>query len=115
MSERACPRLIEVALPIREISAKSVRDESLHHGYIPTLYIWWASRLRRGIIHNTGRRILRRLMGLREQGPGAHGERSWCGQARKPGEEVGRIGAVPDDGCRPAGGYRPLPQSLGER
>jgi len=33
-----CPRLIEVALPIREISAESVRDKSLRHGHISTLH-----------------------------------------------------------------------------
>jgi adenine-specific DNA methylase len=37
-----CPRLIEVALPIREISAESVRDKSLRHGHISTLHLWWA-------------------------------------------------------------------------
>jgi len=35
-------RLIEVALPIREISAESVRDKSLRHGHISTLHLWWA-------------------------------------------------------------------------
>jgi len=38
------PRLIEVALPIREISAESVRDKSLRHGHISTLRLWWARR-----------------------------------------------------------------------
>jgi len=42
--ENACPRLIEVALPIREISAESVRDKSLRHGHISTLHLWWARR-----------------------------------------------------------------------
>jgi hypothetical protein len=28
----SCPRLIEGTLPIREISAESVRDRSLRHG-----------------------------------------------------------------------------------
>ncbi len=37
-------RLIEVALPIREISAESVRDKSLRHGHISTLHLWWARR-----------------------------------------------------------------------
>jgi adenine-specific DNA methylase len=41
---RSCPRLIEVALPIREISAESVRDKSLRHGHISTLHLWWARR-----------------------------------------------------------------------
>jgi adenine-specific DNA methylase len=40
----SCPRLIEVALPIREISAESVRDKSLRHGHISTLHLWWARR-----------------------------------------------------------------------
>ncbi len=40
----ACPRLIEVALPIREISAESVRDKSLRHGHISTLHLWFARR-----------------------------------------------------------------------
>ncbi len=45
MSETTgCPRLIEVALPIREISAESVRDKSLRHGHISTLHLWWARR-----------------------------------------------------------------------
>ena len=39
-----CPRLIEVAMPIREISAESVRDKSLRHGHISTLHLWWARR-----------------------------------------------------------------------
>jgi len=44
MSTTPCPRLIEVALPIREISAESVRDKSLRHGHISTLHLWWARR-----------------------------------------------------------------------
>jgi len=40
----ACKRLIEIALPIREISAESVRDKSLRHGHISTLHLWWARR-----------------------------------------------------------------------
>lgn len=43
-SRQACPRLIEVALPIREISAESVRDKSLRLGHISTLHLWWARR-----------------------------------------------------------------------
>lgn len=38
------PRLIEVALPIREISAESVRDKNIHHAHISHLHIWWARR-----------------------------------------------------------------------
>src|SRR5262245_4394625 len=44
MANIICPRLIEVALPIREISAESVRDKSLRHGHISTLHLWWARR-----------------------------------------------------------------------
>jgi adenine-specific DNA methylase len=44
MTATVCPRLIEVALPIREISAESVRDKSLRHGHISTLHLWWARR-----------------------------------------------------------------------
>ncbi|MBM4038869.1 MAG: DUF1156 domain-containing protein [Planctomycetes bacterium] len=44
MPEQACPRLIEVALPIREISAESVRDKNIHHAHISHLHIWWARR-----------------------------------------------------------------------
>lgn len=40
----SCPRLIEVALPIREISAESVRDKNIHHAHISHLHIWWARR-----------------------------------------------------------------------
>ena len=35
---------IEVALPIKEISAESVRDKSIRHGHISTLHLWWARR-----------------------------------------------------------------------
>jgi len=38
------PRLIEVALPVREISAESVRDKGIHHGHISRLHVWWARR-----------------------------------------------------------------------
>lgn len=37
-------KLIEVALPIREISAESVRDKSIRHGHLSTLHLWWARR-----------------------------------------------------------------------
>ncbi len=39
-----CPRLIEVALPVREVSAESVRDKNIHHAHISHLHIWWARR-----------------------------------------------------------------------
>lgn len=37
-------KLIEVAMPIKEISAESVRDNRLTHGHIKTLHMWWARR-----------------------------------------------------------------------
>lgn len=39
-------KLIEVALPIKEISLESVRDKSLCHskGHMSTLHVWWARR-----------------------------------------------------------------------
>lgn len=37
-------KLIEVAMPIKEISAESVRDKYIHFGHLSTLHIWWARR-----------------------------------------------------------------------
>src|SRR6478736_133799 len=37
-------KLIEAAMPIKEISAESVRDKSIRHGHISTLHLWWARR-----------------------------------------------------------------------
>ena len=37
-------KLIEVVIPIKEISAESMRDKSIRHGHISTLHIWWARR-----------------------------------------------------------------------
>lgn len=37
-------KLIEVAMPIKEISAESVRDKSIRRGHISTLHLWWARR-----------------------------------------------------------------------
>lgn len=37
-------KLIEIAMPIKEISAESVRDKSIRHGHISTLHLWWARR-----------------------------------------------------------------------
>ncbi len=37
-------KLIEVAMPIKEISTESVRDKSIRHGHISTLHLWWARR-----------------------------------------------------------------------
>ncbi len=39
-----CPRLIEVALPIRELSAESLRQKKAQRGHISTLHLWWARR-----------------------------------------------------------------------
>lgn len=44
-NERRYPRrLIEVDLPIKEISAHARREKSTRHGHISTLHIWWARR-----------------------------------------------------------------------
>jgi adenine-specific DNA methylase len=37
-------RLIEVALPLKEVSAASAKEKSIRHGHISTLHIWWARR-----------------------------------------------------------------------
>ncbi len=37
-------KLIEVALPIKEISAESVRDGRIQNGHISSLHKWWARR-----------------------------------------------------------------------
>jgi len=37
-------KLIEVAMPIKEISAESVRDKTIRHGHLSTLHLWWARR-----------------------------------------------------------------------
>jgi len=37
-------RLIEVSLPLAEISRQSAREKSIRHGHISTLHIWWARR-----------------------------------------------------------------------
>ncbi len=37
-------RLIEVALPLKEVSEQSAREKSIRHGNISTLHIWWARR-----------------------------------------------------------------------
>ena len=44
MSDAICPRLIEVALPIRELSAESLRQKKAQRGHISTLHLWWARR-----------------------------------------------------------------------
>jgi adenine-specific DNA methylase len=37
-------RLIEVALPLKEVSEQSAREKSIRDGHISTLHIWWARR-----------------------------------------------------------------------
>jgi adenine-specific DNA methylase len=37
-------RLIEVDLPIKQISKQARREKSIRHGHISTLHIWWARR-----------------------------------------------------------------------
>ena len=37
-------KLIEVALPIKEISTESVRDKTIRSGHLSTLHKWWARR-----------------------------------------------------------------------
>jgi adenine-specific DNA methylase len=37
-------RLIEVALPLKEVSEQSAREKSIRPGNISTLHIWWARR-----------------------------------------------------------------------
>jgi len=37
-------KLIEVAMPIKEISAESTRDARIQHGHISSLHKWWARR-----------------------------------------------------------------------
>jgi putative DNA methylase len=40
----SCKKLIEVSMPVKEISAESIRDKSIRHGHISTLHLWWARR-----------------------------------------------------------------------
>ncbi len=44
MTDAYPKRIIEVDLPIREISAHARREKSIRHGHISTLHIWWARR-----------------------------------------------------------------------
>ena len=41
---KAPKKLIEVALPLDEINAASVRENSIRHGHPSTLHLWWARR-----------------------------------------------------------------------
>lgn len=44
MNSTGVKRLIEVDLPIRDISTHARREKSIRHGHISTLHIWWARR-----------------------------------------------------------------------
>lgn len=44
MLEGLPKRLIEVDLPIREISARARKEKSIRQGHISTLHLWWARR-----------------------------------------------------------------------
>ena len=44
MSQPYPKRLIEVDLPIKEISAHARREKALKHGQISTIHVWWARR-----------------------------------------------------------------------
>ncbi len=44
MNDTKPKKLIEVAMPVKEVSAESVRDKSIRHGHISTLHLWWARR-----------------------------------------------------------------------
>ncbi|KWW97477.1 hypothetical protein TH66_17730 [Carbonactinospora thermoautotrophica] len=37
-------KLIEVALPLKEINEESAREKSIRHGHPSTLHLWWARR-----------------------------------------------------------------------
>ncbi|RMD82293.1 MAG: DUF1156 domain-containing protein, partial [Lentisphaerae bacterium] len=37
-------KLIEVALPLKEINEQSAREKSIRHGHPSTLHLWWARR-----------------------------------------------------------------------
>jgi putative DNA methylase len=38
------PKLIEVSIPLDDISRESARDKSIRHGHPSTLHLWWARR-----------------------------------------------------------------------
>lgn len=37
-------KLIEVAMPLKEINNESAREKSIRHGHPSTLHLWWARR-----------------------------------------------------------------------
>ena len=41
---RTRKKLIEVALPLDDINAASIREKSIRHGHPSTLHLWWARR-----------------------------------------------------------------------
>ena len=41
---RTVRKLIEVALPLREINEAAAREKSIRHGHPSTLHLWWARR-----------------------------------------------------------------------
>lgn len=41
---KECPRLIEVLMPISEISTEGGREKYIRHGHLSTLHQWWARR-----------------------------------------------------------------------
>src|ERR1700685_2129762 len=38
------PKLIEVGLPLEDITRESAREKSIRHGHPSTLHLWWARR-----------------------------------------------------------------------
>lgn len=44
MEENRRKRLIEVAFPLKEVSAHSRREKNIRHGHISALHQWWARR-----------------------------------------------------------------------
>ena len=37
-------KLIEVALPLKDINEAAAREKSIRHGHPSTLHLWWARR-----------------------------------------------------------------------
>ena len=44
MAEGYRKKLIEVAIPLKEINAACAREKSIRHGHPSTLHLWWARR-----------------------------------------------------------------------
>jgi len=59
LTSRIKKRLIELSISLDAISAQSARENSIHHGHISTLHIWWARRAVRvrRLLRNPERRI----------------------------------------------------------